>query len=57
MLPKRVGLLGSEGGGEGKTGDGPWGGHLLGWALGVVCKWWTMGIYTKNQEHTLHTVC
>ena len=43
--------------GEGKVSDGHWGGHLLGWALGVVCKWWTRGISPKNQERTLHTVC
>ena len=40
------------GGGEGKMGDGYWGGHLLGWALGVVCKRWTTWIYPQNQKHT-----
>ena len=44
-------------GGKGKMGDGHWGEHLLGWALNVVCKRWTTGIYPKNQEHTLYTVC
>ena len=42
---------------DGKMGDGHWGGHLLGWALGVVCKWWIMGIYHWSQGYTVYTVC
>ena len=45
-----------EGWGRGKAGVGHWGGHLLGWALGVVWKQWTMGIYSRSQEHTVYTL-
>ena len=37
--------------GEGKLGDGHWGGHFLEWALDVACKRWITGIYPWNQEH------
>ena len=43
--------------GMSSMGDGYWGGHLLGWALDVVCKWWIMGIYSQSQEHTVYTIC
>ena len=43
--------------GEGKMGEGHWGGHLLGGALGVVYKQWITGLYPQNQEHTVYTVC
>ena len=42
---------------KGENGDGHWGGHLLGWALGIVCKQWVMRIYSWSQEHTVYTVC
>ena len=42
--------------GEGKMGDGLWGEHLLGGAVGVVCKWWIMGIYSWSQDYTVYTL-
>ena len=35
---------------EGKMGDGHWRGHLLGWALGVVCKPIWQSIKLKNKK-------
>ena len=36
---------------EGRVGDGHWGGHLLGWALGALCKLiWQQIILIKNKN-------
>ena len=39
----------------GKMGDGHWG-HLLRWALDIVCKRWITRIQPQNQQHTAYNV-
>ena len=36
-------------GAEGKVGDGHWGGHLLGWALGLYGNQFDNNLYLKEK--------
>ena len=50
-------LMIDEGCGRGENGWWALRRALLGWALGIGCKWWITGLYPQNQEHAVHSIC